>query len=73
MRKVYQPNGEWALIEATSTNNNYLEVHSFSKNFFDNLSVGTIITLTPYVTRALSPIRDDPVSKTAVNEFRKTY
>ena len=72
-RRLYQPNGEWALIETTHTGNNYVEIWDFSKNFFDNLSVGTIITLTPYVTKALSPLRDDPVSKTAANEFRRPY
>jgi len=70
-RRIYTPDNEWAYIDNVVGQS--MEVGSHSQNFWERVSEGAIISMTPYLTFTGEPIRGDPTLDSAENEFRRPY
>lgn len=70
-RRIYRPNGEWALVVTTS--GEAMTVNSHSANFWEGLKNGSIISMGPHMRFTNPSIRDDPSVDTSVNEFRRPF
>ena len=73
-RRVFRPNGEWALIESLNdTAKDSLDIEQFSTGFLDGLETGTVLSLTPFLDFTGTPIRDDNRGLSTANEFRRPF
>jgi hypothetical protein len=73
-RRVFRPNGEWALIEdINDVSRDSIDVEQFSSKFFDGLESGTVLSLTPFFDFNGVAMRDDSRGLSTANEFRRPF
>jgi len=78
-RRVFLPDGEWALVYYTpssgESNHNYLNIDSstVSKNFWESITIGSLLTTGPQIYLSGTPLSDDLSLDSATNEFRRPY
>ena len=77
-RQAFLSTGDWMIYSNTPSDDNYLKIDDNTSNYsidlFSNMVAGMQIILGgDYQSEVLLPLTGDPVTPSAVNEFRREY